>query len=232
MKVAGSRGRLTGMAAPAFAAALILALVGAPAAAAPAPITDTIRVALGTYYREDIFPPSDGSPFEVSASTINGSGPFDLYIIRTLEFARKTYPDGDFAPLVTWENVTVVTSSFAIPSRLESYSLIIDNLNNSRPGNAQARGLVQINLTRTPPLQANPEAQAALATGTTICAAGLAVAAVVLAIHLKRRKRPDTDEDIAARAPRIEIPVEIPKPPPGSWARAETLDRETQETKE
>jgi len=231
MKVAGSRGGLPGTAAPAFAAVLVLALVGAPAEAATAPITDTVTVAAGSYYREDIFPPSDGSPFEVSATAINGSGPFDLYVVRTLDFAFGAYPDGAFAPLVIWENVTVINATFAFPSRADSFSLIIDNLDNARPSDALPHGLAEVRLTRTPPLRANTQAQGVLAAGATVCAAGLAVATVAVAVYLKRRKRPDTDEALAAATPRIEIPVEVPKPPVGSWARAESLDRDVQEGK-
>ncbi len=231
MKVAGSRGRLHGMAAQAFTAALVLGLAAGPAAAAPALISDAISVPAGSYYREDIFPPSDGSPFQVSAVAINGSGPFDLYIVHSLDFLGA-YPNGSFAPLATWENVTVVSVAFAFPSRIDNFSLIIDNLDNSRPSDALPSGMVHVNLTRTPPLKASAEAQAALAAGTTVCAATLAVATVVVAVYIKRRKRAETDEELANRSPRIEIPVEVPKPPRGAWANAESLDRETRETKE
>ncbi len=222
MKVEGSTRPVSGTSAPWLLAALFLAApaLASGAALAASPVEDIIIVLSGEFYKEEIFPPTDGSPWHLTATLLNGTGPIDLYIMPTTELIAA-YPTGSFAPVIAKENVTSANFDFSAPSRLQSFVLIVDNLDNPRPTDAHPRGEARVMLVRPPPLRSSPEAQALLSSGASICAAVLAAATVAVAVYLKRRPRPDTDEAQAARAPRIEVAVEVPKPPPGAWARGE-----------
>jgi hypothetical protein len=189
------------------------------AQAAPAPVAETITIAAGAYFEETIYPPSDRSPWLLSATAINGSAPFDVYIVATTDLIGA-YPGGAFEPLVAREETTSADIEFDPPSRFNSYTLIIDNMDNARPGDALGTQAIEVHLIRTPPLRSNPEAQALLSSGASVCAAILLAAAVAVAVYLKRRPRPDTAGELDEDQARIEVDVEIPKPPRGAWARA------------
>jgi hypothetical protein len=187
-----------------------------PSAAAQDLQRDDIAVAQGQYFREDIFLPADGSIWQVTAVVLNNTSRIDLYIVRTTDLVFG-YPDSAFSPLETRENVSYASILWRPDSRREAFSLIVDNLDNSRPSDARPTGEVHVRLVRSPPLHTNPEATAALGAGTSVCAAGLALGAVGLAVYLKRRPRPETDEVALADVPRIEVPVDVPPRPRGVW---------------
>lgn len=213
IKLAGSRLRGAGTVALALALA---GLVPAPAQAAEL-AEDVIRVPAGAYFREDMLAPPDGSAWHGTVVVLNHTGRIDAYVLRTTDLLGA-YPSGGFEPVERVENVTYASIDFFLPGGF-SFSLVVDNLDNSRAADAAPAGEVEVKLVRTPPLRASAGAQAALGAGAGICAVVLAAAAVAAAVYLKRRPRRDTDEDLASRVPRIEIPVEVPKPPKGSWAR-------------
>jgi hypothetical protein len=205
------------MKARALAAALALAALAGAAHAAPGPVEDTVTVEPGRYYEESVYPPSDGSAWHVSAAAQNGTGPFDVYILASLDLVGA-YPGGSFQPVVARENTSLATFDFYAPSRLQSYTLVVDNTDNAREGDAVPRGNLTVRLLRTPPLRSNPEAQAALSAGASVCTAVLAAAAVGVAVYLKRRPRAGFEGELDPSAPRAEVDIEVPKPPRGAWA--------------
>ena len=231
MKVAGCWREGPGMKARVLAAALLFAPLLPSAVAAPAPIVDHLNIAFGTYFAESVYPPSDGSAWQVSVAAENGTGPFDVYIIPTTELVND-YPSGRFEPLMVRENMTLVTFDFYAPSRLQSFTLVIDNADNSRGTDAAPTGNLSVRLQRTPPLRSNPEAQAALSAGATICTAALAVATVGVAIYLKRKPRENFEGELEEDATRAEIDIEVPKPPRGAWAVERTDEAEASEEEE
>jgi len=200
-------------------AAAALALFSLPAAAAPPMQVSTVEVASGAFYEEAIYAPANGSAWSVSAVAVNGTGPFDVYIIPTTDLI-SAYPGGAFSPLIAYENQTSIAFNFTAPSRLQSFTLVIDNTDNARTTDAPPAGPLTVHLERTPPLRSNPEAQALLGTGAGICAVGLAFSAVAVAIYLKRKPRADHEGELDAVQPRMEIDIEVPPPPRGAWARA------------
>ncbi len=80
---------------------------------------------------------------------------------------------------------------------------------------------MKIEFWRSPPLHASSQAQALLGGGLQVCAALLGVLAVGLALFLRRMRRrsPTRAFDIGV-PPSVEVPVEVPAPPRGQWARA------------
>lgn len=186
---------------------------------------DDIAVAPGKYFREDIFLPSDGSVWQVTAVVLNGTGPIDLYILRTTDLVFG-YPDSAFSALESRENVSYASILWRPESRREAFSLIVDNLDNSQPDDARPAGEVHVRLVRSPPLHTNPEATAALQAGTSVCAASLVLGAVGVAVYLKRRPRPESDEVALADVPRIEVPVDVPARPRGAWKEQDPEEME------
>ena len=218
MKVAGCAARGSGMNLRPLAAAVFFALLWPTAMADQPPRVDTIVVPTGAFYEESIYAPADGSAWHVEAVSQNGTAPFDLYIVRTTDLIRG-YPHGNFDPVLMDENDTNATFDFYPRSKIQSFTLIIDNLDNSRDHDGVPHGNITVLLTRTPPLASSPEAQAALAAGTTVCAALLGLGAVGVAIYLKRRPRADFAGEMDGTAPRMEVDIEVPPPPRGAWAR-------------
>jgi hypothetical protein len=218
MKVAGCRAGGAGMNLRPLAAAAFLALLWPAAAAEQPPTVDTVVIPSGAFYEESIYAPADGSAWHVEAVSQNGTGPFDLYIVRTTDLI-SAYPHGNFDAVLAHDNDTSVTFDFYPRSKIQSFTLIVDNLDNSRDHDAVPQGNITVLLTRTPPLRSSPEATAALQAGTTVCAALLGVAAVGVAIYLKRRPRADFAGEMDGTAPRMEVDIEVPPPPRGAWAR-------------
>jgi hypothetical protein len=180
---------------------------------------DEIHVAPGAYFREDILVPSDGGVWQATVTVLDGGTPVDVYILATTDLALG-YPRGSFAPIEGRENVTYASLLWRPSDRGGAYSLVVDNLDNGRPEDALPAGPVTVQLTRTAPLRANPEAAAALGAGTSLCAGALAFGAVGVALYLKRRPRVAADGDFPEQGPRFEVQVEVP-PRPRS-----TLERE------
>lgn len=200
----------------------LVALAGAiiPTAAASTLREDTVEIPAGSYYREDLFLPADGSDWQISAQRASGAGTYDVYIIRTIDLLGS-YPRGGFSPLEAREEVVAVSFNFDPANRAEAYSLIIDNLDNSRPFDASPEGALAVHILRSPPLRGNPEAAAALSSASGVCAAVLAFSAVGLAVYLKKRPRRPSEEALLACAPRIEVEVDVPARPRGAWADPE-----------
>lgn len=201
-----------------LAAALLAVALFPTAAGAPQPVVDTIDIAAGADFQETIYPPTDGSPWTMAAIALNGSGPFDAYIVRSTDLINA-YPSGAFTPLAFSENNTSLAFDFNPPEKIVGYTLIIDNRDNARATDAVPTGNLTVRITRTPPLRSNPEAQALLGAGAGICTAILAVATVAVAIYLKRRPREELVGELDPDQPRTEIEIEVPKPPRGAWAR-------------
>jgi hypothetical protein len=132
----------------------------------------------------------------------------------------SAYPDGAFSPLVEQENMTETAFAFRPPNRFSSYTLIVDNRNNSRPFDADAGQAVTVRMARSAPLRSNPQAQQLLGSLAGACAVILLVGAVVVAAYLRFR-RPPPFEDERHLPPRIEVDVEVPPRPRGAWAKAE-----------
>ncbi|HKZ60682.1 MAG TPA: hypothetical protein VJ547_12680 [Candidatus Thermoplasmatota archaeon] len=200
----------------------LLALLVLPqaAAGAEAPKQDTLVVQAGAFYQETILLPPDGSPWTGSVRVVNGSQAIDLYIVRTVD-TLGTYPSGAFVPLEGSENTTSSALTFSPSNRFDSYTVLIDNLDNSRSKDAQPAGPVEVEFRRSPPLQASSQAQALLGGGLQICAVLLGVLAVGLALFLRRRRKthPSRAFEIGV-PPSVEVPVEVPAPQRGAWAKA------------
>lgn len=199
---------------------LALALL-APGASGSEPLKqDTIVVLSGAFFQEGILLPADGSPWTVSLRVLNATGPVDLYILHTID-TIGAYPQGAFVPLDSAQNTTFAVLAFAPADRFTSFTLVIDNLDNARPNDAKPTGDAQVELRRSTPLHASSQAQALLAGGLQICAALLGLLAVALALFLRRQRalNPNHVSDIGV-PPSVEIPVEVPAPQRGAWARA------------
>jgi hypothetical protein len=180
-------------------------------------VEEVIVVRAGTYYAEDLFLANPGDVWEGEFESVSGHA-FDVYIIRSTDML--SYPEGNFADLVETENTTYTAFDFVPPDRFTAYRLIIDNLDNGHPFDANAGASVTVRMARTAPLRSNPQAQEVLGSLTGVCAAALVITAVVVAIYLKVR-RPPRDEDESSLPPRVEIQVDVPKRPRGAWAAAE-----------
>ncbi len=203
-----------------LALVVVLALLAPTASASEAPKLDTVVVPSGSFFQETILLPVDGSPWTGSVRAVNGSGPVDLYIIRTIDTIGN-YPSGGFVPIDAAENSTFAVLTFAPSDRITSYTAIIDNLDNARPTDARPSGEAHVEFRRSPPLQASTRAQALLSGGLQICAVLLGVLAVALALFLRRKRarNPGRVFDIGV-PPSVEIPVEVPAPQRGAWAKA------------
>ncbi len=215
MKLAGRRFQGAGT-----LALLALTLLWPAASAAEAPRQDTLLVHAGAFFQETILLPTDGSPWTGSVRVVNSSRAVDFYIVRTTD-TFGAYPNGTFAPLELSENVSFAVLSFASGDRLASYTVIIDNLDSARADDARPTGDVEVEFRRSPPLHASSQAQALLGSGLQVCAVLLGVLAVGLALFLRRRRRthPARAFEIGV-PPSVEIPVEVPAPQRGAWARA------------
>ncbi len=184
----------------------------------------------GEYYHEELFVADPSALWEGEFESTSGQ-PIDVYIIHTTDLLPGGYPDNNFSPLAESENITETAFAFRPPSRFTSYTLIVDNLDNSHPFDATPSFSVTVRMARSAPLRSNPQAEALLGSLTGICAAVLLVGAVAVAIYLRYR-RPPAHEDESSLPPRIEIDVEVPRRPRGAWAASEPTevaptDRET-----
>lgn len=199
-------------------AALALATVPPPfgVASAATYTEEVLTIDGGAFVREDIFLPSDGTPWHLDFDVQSG-GPIDVYVLHTAD-ALTAYPSNPFTPIEFRENATSGVITFYPGNRLDAYSLVVDNADNARPTDVAPHGAVTVRILRSSPIRSNPQAEAALATGTGICAALLAVGTVGLAIYLKRRPPTASDEALAERVPRLEVDVAVPSRPRGAWA--------------
>ena len=208
--------RLAGAFALWYIAAAFLMVAG-PAQGQEEFVEDTVTVASGDYYHEEIFLPDRGSRWEGTIEVLAPVSNIDIYIIYTLDLLAK-FPDGAYNPVLMEENISFTGFAFVPPRRSESYSLIIDNQNNSHPGDAVPVGEVRVKLIRTAPLHASPVAQGLLGSLTSVCAVGLAFATIGVAVYLKRKA---AKEEVEQVPPRIEIDIPVPAPPRGAWAKPE-----------
>lgn len=200
---------------------LLACLPAAPAAAQGPVVEQTIVVEAGTYYHEELFVADASLAWEGEFKSLSGQR-IDVYIVRTTDLFGA-YPDNNFEALVESENVTYTAFDFIPPNRYTSYSLIIDNLDNGNPFDADAGEQVTVRMARTAPLRSNSQAQGLLASATGACAGVLVLAAVGVALYLKTRRRPP-HQDESLLPPRIEIDVDVPKRPRGAWARTEPAE--------
>lgn len=203
------------------AAFLLVATAPPPAMAQGSVVEQTIVVEPGTYYHEELYVADPSLPWEGEFDSVSGQR-IDVYIVRTTDLFGA-YPDNNFEALVESENVTYTSFDFVAPNRYTSYSLIIDNLDNSNPFDANAGQPVTVHMARTAPLRSNEQAQGLLAGLTGVCAAILLLAAVGVAVYLRYR-RPGPSQDESALPPRVEIDVKVPKRPRGAWAASEAVE--------
>jgi hypothetical protein len=214
LKLAGRRAVVIALASAAIAAAFAPSLAGSAAGANYS--QDVVTIEAGSFVREDIFLPTDGSPWHLDFDLQNGS-PVDVYVLHTTD-ALASFPGSAFTPIEFRENVTAGVISFSPASRFDAYSLVIDNTDNSRLTDVAPHGAVTVRILRSSPIRSDPQAEAALATGTGICAVVLIIGTIGLALHLKRRPHAATDEALAERVPRLEVDVAVPARPRGAWA--------------
>jgi len=115
--------------------------------------------------------------FEVSV-TVNSpeGGLVDVYILSSDEFSH--YPYGSFSPFRAREKINSVEFSFTVPDD-QTYYLVIDNYDNSRPNDAQPVGDVTVDYEYTDPLHAIEEAVEAFA---WTCIAGIIIGIIVVVL--------------------------------------------------
>jgi len=214
----GSLARRTAAAWYVGAAVLAITVSAGPATAQGPVVEEVIVVPSGSYFEEALFVAGPTSRWEGEFESVSGH-PIDVYIIRTTDLLGA-YPDGNFAPLVETENTTFTAFDFIPPDRSVSYTLVIDNMDNGHPFDADAGFTVTVRMARSAPLRSNPEAQALLGSLAGVCAGILLVGAVAVALYLRYR-RPSAHEDERSLPPRVEIDVAVPRRPRGAWAAPE-----------
>src|SRR6267143_6135251 len=109
LKLAGRRTLFIALALAAFATAFVPSIAG-PAAGANY-TQDVVTIEAGAFLREDIFLPTDGSPWHADFEVKNG-GPIDVYVLHTSD-VLAAYPGGGFTPIEFRENVTAGVVTFA-----------------------------------------------------------------------------------------------------------------------
>jgi len=190
--------------------ALLLSMVVAPLAAIPtaaAPVTKEGTVVFESYEQFSV------GTWATSTSlhfTVTANSTIDVYIFTTTEFIN--YPSGNFNPTKAVEGTK--NADFKITSSSsEAYILVIDNMDNGRPGNAKPTGDVSYTASYPDFMNTVPDTVNNIFNTCMIAAIVVVVIVVViiiLIIYFVVRKKPEPQPQV------VVVPVVQPQytPPP------------------